>query len=826
MNIINSLTFRHIKAHKKRSVLTVMAIIVSVAMVTAVFTSTISFVKYFQNITKAVDGEWHIRLEDSDYKNNIGKYTRDENIDTYGVSAKLYRTTLNINSNTPDYTVEAVNKNYLDMRNVRLSEGRYPQNPGEIIAVKKKLESFGNGWKIGSIITLNVRANGVSENRQYKIVGITDSPVSANDENVFYTCADDETLKAAENINVFIRYNKLDNSIWDKIGLTLKSVGLEKYSYNIELFAYSGIARNNKIIVTFGAFGGVLLLIIAAVSIFMIYDSFAVSYQERAKYLGMLASVGATKKQKRASVYFEGLIFGLIGIPLGIGAGIGGIAVTFRCIEEAILQTIAVDYDKPLRVYVNLFVIVGTVIASALTIFISAYIPACKASKTTAIEAIKQSGTVKIKNAKKLKTSKLTEKLIGYEGVMAVKNFKRNGKRSRNIVFSLALSVVVFLSVNNFSALFGKAIEMSFTNYPDLSATVDYKKASELEKVLNENNNVKGHYGCCAELAYFGRNFLSDEAKKYSANAEIGAFIVFLDNPSFDSYLKQLGEKNTEKFHDTANPLAVIHNSALIHSDSKKIKVKPFDDDIKNIDCNLKLLYDNENSVLPVSVSVGIVTDKDWNNDNFYYQNQNMPLIIYSMDFAETLLKNKFSDEFEYSASITCDEPEALLDELENNTTIKNIGAYVYDSNSQMQSESNILTIAKVFIYGFITLITMISVLNIINTISNSMNERRREFAMIRSVGMTIKSFRRMIYYECFRYGIKALAWALPISVAIHIILYKILAVDFDFGFAAQPLVYLAAVAAVFIIISFSLFYSVGRIKNDNIIETLKEDIN
>jgi putative ABC transport system permease protein len=132
----------------------------------------------------------------------------------------------------------------------------------------------------------------------------------------------------------------------------------------------------------------------------------------------------------------------------------------------------------------------------------------------------------------------------------------------------------------------------------------------------------------------------------------------------------------------------------------------------------------------------------------------------------------------------------------------------------------------KVFIYGFISLITLIAVINIINSISNSMNERKTEFAMLKSVGVTPKGFKKMIYVESIRYGVKSLLWSLPISIGLHILMYQALtnAEGMQIPFSANWQYYLAAVLAVFIIIIASLLYSADKIKDDNIIENLKQD--
>ena len=235
-------------------------------------------------------------------------------------------------------------------------------------------------------------------------------------------------------------YGKAVNNDWS-----------DSYIIHTDYLMYNGVQMSNEITRALYGFVAIILLIIILASVFMIYDSFAVSYQQRARYLGMLASVGATRTQKRGSVYFEGFILGCIGIPIGILCGIGGIAVTLRALSDSFMKTVMVATGDSIRLHavVDWKIIVFSALISALTIFISAWIPAHRASKITPIEALRQTNTVKVKKAKKLKTSRLRQKLFGFEDVLAVKNCKRNAKRSRTVVLALAVSVILFLTTTN-----------------------------------------------------------------------------------------------------------------------------------------------------------------------------------------------------------------------------------------------------------------------------------------------------------------------------------------------------------------------------------------
>lgn len=835
MNIVNTLTLRHIKTHKKRTILTIVAIIVSVAMVTAVFTSAISFIKYFQNSTLEVDGNWHVQFTDDDYSLHKSLFATDVNIDEFAARAVCGTTTFGVNDRISPYSsgIFCAEKNWFGMRNVTVSQGRLPENSHELLLTTRAIKEFDLNVSVGDKITVPVsvvdeeKAESVTVNREYEIVGISDSFVSATDSYAVFSGFDSEALKESEGTIVFARYDKLDNSIYDKIEQTMKTIGFSGYKINTELFTFSLIRDGNGMIVSLGLFAGILLLIIAVVSVFMIYDSFAVSYQERAKYLGMLASVGATKRQKRMSIYFEGLILGLISVPLGIISGIGGIAVTFRCIEDAFLSTL--NYATGgLKVYVNWFVILGTVIASAITIFISMYIPARKASKTTAIDAIRQANTVKVKKPKKLRVSRLTGKIFGYEGTLAVKNFKRNGRRSRNIVFSLALSVVVFLTVTNFSAMLNDILKTSLTLTPDIMISGDYKDQDAIVDAVSGNKKIERYFYNTTAYANIDRAYF----EKIGDDEVSGVLLVFLDNSSFDGYLRQLGER-PENYHGET-PTAIVLNSILkVEGNKKKVREEPLKN-LKGQKITLSVPIPSEEgeeqsaepSSIQAEITVGVQTTKQWNEEKFTLNNSALPLIIMSEDYADSVM-GETEDSAYTEVSIMCDDFETVREELINSIKEKDseIGFFIETPGAGYDQMNNLFTIAKVFIYGFITLISIISVLNIINTISNSMNERRREFAMLRSVGMTPKSFKRMIYFEAGRYGAKALLFSIPVGVLIHFAMYKALSGTMDFGFIIHPLSYVLAVIAVFVIIGTALLYSIDKIRDDNIIETLKTDI-
>ena len=249
----------------------------------------------------------------------------------------------------------------------------------------------------------------------------------------------------------------------------------ENYAINSELlnsylsFGENSTAKNLLPLVA------IVLVIILIASVVLIYNAFAMSLSEKVRYLGMLASVGATKKQKRLSVYFEGLILGAIGIPVGILCGIVGIGITLKALGQKIISTGMIDgisEGVSMHVTVRPLIIVLIVLISAITIFVSLLIPSKKASAITPIDALRQTGEIKIKS-KRLKSPKIVRKIFGYEGEIAHKNLKRNGRKSRIITVSIALSVILFLSCNYFCDMFTRSMDIE-SSIP-YQVTMQYK---------------------------------------------------------------------------------------------------------------------------------------------------------------------------------------------------------------------------------------------------------------------------------------------------------------------------------------------------------------
>lgn len=856
MKIINKLTWRHLWVNRRRTVITLFGIIISVAMVTAVFTSVGSLMRSLSDITAAYDGAWHaqyMNLQDKD----VQTLSKQKNVKTIGLLADIGQMDCNTkeDSGRNETSIIAGNQNLFAINKMKPATGRLPNNTRELMVTKSYLQRNKLNWKVGDTVTVQTasyptgaqeaEATGgepIVENRTFTVCGILEVQNQLTGMNSAF-CGMDDTV--AGGYTAQVQFSNLGSNTPKDIKAAAKAVygkavnsdWSDLYTIHTDYLMYNGVQMSDGVTRALYGFVAIILLIIILASVFMIYDSFAVSYQQRARYLGMLASVGATRVQKRGSVYFEGFILGCIGIPIGILCGIGGIAVTLRALSDSFMKTVMVATGDSIRLHavVDWKIIVFSVLISALTIFISAWIPAHRASKITPIEALRQTNTVKVKKAKKLKTSRLRQKLFGFEDVLAVKNYKRNAKRSRTVVFALAVSVILFLSTANFTGMLTNALDneydgMSFDVYESVNSSDGPLSVDLVEKLNKEVSRMPGieSMRVCAdnEMMVDGLDKqLTAEAKK--ANMDRSVYVLGVDNDTFAALAKEAGI-DPSVCQDDKIPTGILINRVQVATEKKQsLVLNPLQGSLVGQTFTGSMVgYNSEGNELyaKYTAKVAAQMNKEASNlGSFMHPTLVVPMHSYLVHFPSVLAEDNIVSYARYY--ITAQDHDRVYTQVSDLLSdTKGISHTGYDAAAQAETMRALRIVVMTFGYGFITLITLISVMNIINTVSSGMEERRREFAMIKSVGMTPRSFKKSIYLENIRYGVMALVWGLPVSLGLDFLMYKILGSSFDYGYTFRWYYYLAAALAVFAVIGVALLYALDKIKKDNIIETLKRD--
>lgn len=603
MNIMNKLTLRNLKENKRRTLVTIIGVIISVSMLTAVATLGVSFIDLLKRDSMARDGEWHAQF--------IG--VNSEQVKEIKEDKKIEKVILSNDLGYADWKgSKSEYKPYLFFRQydeqgltqfpITLKEGTYPKASNEIIISDEMVKNAKREYVIGDELKVSIgerhfkleeedsiltqtdplQRNEEGENVEeiqrvksytFKIVGIMESPSWEPTWSPGYTIVnymDKSELTSNSSINASVVMKKVKQSIYEDSESLAKKLNIEKVNYNSELLRYYGVSSNDNLLLTMYSLLGIIILVIIIGSVALIYNAFAISVSERARHLGMLSSVGATKKQKRNSVFFEGAVIGGISIPLGIIAGLVGIGITFSFINKYFQE--ALNTAEGLNVVVTPFSILFSILISLVTIFISTYLPARKASKISAIDAIRQTQDIKL-SGKKVKTSKLVRKLFGIEAEIGLKNLKRNKRRYQTTVFSLVISILLFLTVSFFSDNMKKSVELSQENI-DYDIAVSAGSNSTEEELLplanapsiTQSNLIKNIY----VTTFLAKDVLSENNKKSvekdntmldDGKLSFNVNFFILSDSSFKDYAKAAGF-NSNEYLNSDVPKGIVLETA------------------------------------------------------------------------------------------------------------------------------------------------------------------------------------------------------------------------------------------------------------------------
>mgnify|MGYP003156351056 FL=1 len=859
MNIANKLTYRHLKENKGRTVVTTLGICVSVAMITAVFVAMASFLNLFGEIGKISSGNWdayYYHLSQS----QIEQVEKDSRISKVGLKYGSENKSFQI-KNPTSYkrgTAEMIigDKSYFEMVLTGNFDGKVPANENEVAVEKDFLDKNGmKDAKVGDKIVLTQGQRQLDDGsyvtgsnfnkdekfvpsgdeKEYTITAILHTNPATKYSSVWRGISKDEIK--SDDICAYITLAKQNSSAYSTIEDIQNDYKIDVYQANEDVLASYLSGRQGDFLVTMLPIVLVVLILIVIASVMLIYNAFGMSLSERVRYLGMLASVGATKSQKRKSVYFEGAILGAIGIPVGILAGILGIGITLKLVGHKIISTCMIagvnDSNMQMKTVVPAWAIIGIILVSIFTIFISAFIPARKASKITPIDAIRQRQEFKVK-PKKLKAPKYIKKIFGYEGELAYKNLKRNGKKSRLITVSIALSIVLFISCNYFCGMFIQASGYEKNIPYQISTTITYGQKKELYDALDKMQGVNKYYIDTTDMSIsLGKsspfiknneikdmaNYTSDYSKLFGGEKYVSTVIHYVDDSEFNTLCENNGIDYNAFYGDSLK--CVLLNNLTHKQDTTKV----FNDSIigKHIIQNPDYASDDRN---PLDIEVGGLVKFDKNSlpCNLVAPGVVGIIMPYSQ-YINVVNKGVKANDISMNVCVETDEHKEVAENLTTLLNENDFGSnYVSDNVDALETMNTVIFIIQVFVYGFITLISLITIANIINTISANIALRRKEFAMLKSVGTTPKGFSKMVSLESVFYALKAVIFGVPISVLISVVLNKMLG-ESSIPYHFDIKLYLSVIIVVFVLILITMIYSVRKLKSDNIIEALKEDI-
>ena len=872
MDLLNKLTIKSLKLNKKRTIVTIIGIMLSVALITAVATMYSSAIKSLINFETDHNGNFHIAFYDVNEK-EIYKIEKNKGVEELYLTSNIGYAKLDNSKNEykPYAYIKAFTNDALENLSIKLIDGRLPKDENEIV-IPNHLKTNGRiDLKIGDEITLDVGKRINEEQAElnqynpfikevkeeivetttktYKIVGIIERP-AYNIENyeapgyTFITYLDKERINGY--VDVYAKFNKYGSKNYLNVAANILEVDEEifvkgythnftesekkeydkyaeelskaKYQYNIN--GYLIMLENNPLDEnTTGGLGYAALIvciIIVITSVFCIKNSFDISITEKIKQYGMLRSIGATKKQIKRNVYYEGTILGIIGIPLGIVLGLIASYILIIVSNIFLKEMLNVNTGLKLVLSISWFSIVLAIILGIITIYLSAIRSARKSSIVSPINSIRNSADIKIKS-KKIKSPKIINKLFGIGGEISYKNFKRNKKKYRTTFISIVVSVAVFIGLSYFISEAFNSVKMDIKTY-DYNLALNVYSEEKEDKFMNTLNlkNIENY-------AIYKYNYLNLKNPKYNEdyivqnhldknyiNKDVVINILSIGDYQYKKYLSELN-LDYDEYQNKA--ILVSNKIKLKKSDEKTGKNKLIyvtEYDYKNGD--VLSLY-NDYSKENIDIEIGSITDKKPFGEEF----MNVYLLVSDKMFNEIKRENK-----RFTIYYQSNNPDKLQDDIDE--MLQGEDYYLNNINEQAKMMNNLFTLVAIFLYGFIIVISLIGITNIFNTITTNMNLRKQEFAMLKSIGMTSKEFKKMIRLESVFIGAKSLLFGIPIGIGISYLIYHFMIEESNLPFTLPILAIIISIIVVYLLITILMKYSMNKINKENTIETIRNE--
>ena len=895
MNVLQSFTVSTMKVHKKWSIVTILGVIISAAMLSGVTTFTASFMDILQRQEIADYGKWTAYFSDVPASDAAAWKEADSGNDIM-LQKEVGFATLDGSKNAakPYLFVSQFDQASFANFFIKTTSGRLPANEREIVLPDEIKESADVHYSIGDMITLQLgdrmfpdgtyapfdasytdeyyqydEETGRSTNlgteslsitgtKTYTIVGFISPAITETFWAAGYSCftafpagspsavssaaATADASSAAENVDLYIWNQKVAINYYSQIRSQAAEMGYstDLIQFNDAYLRYCAVvdSGNGQDLMFSLVFVIVGIIIIASVS--LIYNAFSISVSERTRHLGLLASAGATRRQKRVHVHFEGFLVGIMGIPLGILFGILGIKLTFLLIQP-IFASVTGWNNIGLHTIISGWTIGITVLLSAATVYFSVLIPAIRASRIMPIDAIRQSREIRL-TSRSVRTSPLFRRLFGFEGELAIKNFRRSRRKYRATIVSLVISLVLFLTVSSyvqFGTMYAQSSGVKI-DY-DIFFAVENISQAERDNVIDQISDLPGTKSI-ATVSKEGMFLISGsdirtnmtKSSQYSGQTTYVNLAAY-DDESFAAYARSLGE-DPQDYVNPDTPRGILINHAIEYNyDTGKKMIG----DVLSIAQGNTLTagfytdtsypaqegVDPAADIISVDFTIGKIT-RELPAGSPYAGFSGVILVIPESLHAALIRQAGTADNTLHPETyIRTDDSKELEKQIREITkTIPSSQTNLYNVSSVREQDQKTTFLLGVFVYGFIALISLICIANIFNTITTNVALRQKEFAMLRSVGMTPESFIRMIRFESVFYGFKALIMGLPISMLISYYLYKREMYVFSFAFSLPWLSYLVAILLVFVLVFTTMLYSVSRVNKSNIVDTLKMD--
>lgn len=865
MNNYKTLSIKYLLNQKKQSLLTISSIVLSITLITSLLTGFLTFNNMQKENAINTSGLYHTKILDltSDESNSLKTNDKVSNVGNETFIDKVQL------SDKTFLDVFAYDSNLLTMKEKTLESGRMPINSNEIALEHWVLNLINKNLQLNDTVTLDIA--GVKKN--FTFVGL----IRTNSSSPLY----DRTGTAIINDSNIKDFTHLDNPNYNSYILIKDDLKIQKSIENVianSNLSSKTLEHNNKLLnilfenkdsdtfMTLVAIIFICLLIIFA-SIAVIHNAFSISVLERIKEFGALRSIGCTKKQIKRMLKYEALLLGLVAIPIGLCIGL----LIMKILVVIINHTYSGNISLIIKPYVLLFIsLLGLV-----SVLISSRSPLSIASKLSPMEAMNNSSTTIKENINRKHGFLYNRSSI--IGKISLKNMKRNKKRFRSTVFSISLSIILFIS-------FYSIINYSFTMVNLLSNNGDFQSDlrishesivgsesknnssfvaeegftndfyNKLKNIDGVGNVYKRNFRHVVSFFDFGKldseyvNFLKDtksspstfKNKEYFFTTSSG-FYGYEDDQLKDcnQYLKN-GAIDIDEMNSN-NGVLIIQNSLMLNSNNNKIK---------NINlCNLKVgdeIFLDFDLSSDVDGYTEMINSSEDNNINKFQKVKvvgilnNVPYdkkcpsgglgLISTSKVYKNLSGRGTSEGLDVKINSKADKNyvSKTVEDICNDTP----NSIFEDLNKTNAIQKQYYIKISIFLYGIVAIIALISILNIANTINTNIFLKTKEFATLKSIGITPKQLKKMIVLESASYGILGSIYGciigFLISIAAYQLLFSIIKGFFihgnimDFSFNFPWLAILISFSTAIIICLLSTISPLKKMLKINIIENLR----
>lgn len=663
---------------------------------------------------------------------------------------------------------------------------------GETVAVPENFPYYGE--------TDSFRENREYTGQQgrYEVVGFIEDPSYEDTSAAGYTALAfleaDAFSEGTCNLSMTLDLEKVPDGYFMEI---LKIAAGCEYDANDTLLAFSGNSSEMTLNLLVRYMTVFFVVLIMAASVLLIYNVFNMSFQERSRYLGMLCSVGATGRQKKSSIFYETFYLMLFALPIGLGLGIGVIYVAmtvFRPYIGALMNMEEYVEACPVTIKIVPGSLVMVAAFSVLTAVISAWLPARKIGKIGPVECIR--GNVE-KKSRQYKMSRMLYRAKAAEGMLARNNLTRRSQKTRSVQRAAAVFLVLLIVTAFGSSAVSRVVTLK------LKASDFTMKRDNYDYVLYVNDDIiyeavkkeiQADPGIVSAVEWGDLMFSGEvPGTVYSAEYDAARRDIFnlyyhkeltdeeyaQEAPS-DSYvvnfmmvddetLARMAEKtgaDKEKLLDREKPAVLVLNEGTISTDSMGVwgreperyryyRIHAMTDLQAGDEIPVSIYSSKEekNQVMPFEIAgLGSHEElKDYveevgTNYLWLFVNEGVYSQIGKIINSETGRRGMTD---RHLMIRTNGEPNQLIERVKKLRDGNDPGVLLGENEIRMEFGDAIQSIANVLLISFVLLTSVICLLNLFNSVQGWMTGSSREFAILKSVGMSGSQLRKMLLYEC-----------------------------------------------------------------------------